>query len=290
MPRARWAGGVAVAAALSAVGCLSLSNGPTAGNWFDKYGVFGGSAPPAHKVFLQTTLIDQPAGDPYLTHDLWAGAGKPVPPDRAALLAENGIRVGRIDGNPPPEFLKLVTSERHTVHPTQRTCSPGDTKVVPVNGPIPRTEFGVTTEIGAAPTPFNLSAAECGLAVTPAAAEDGRVLLAFEPRIQFGQKQGWLRLTTDGTGFAWRDAKPSEAFTRLGWEATLGPKDYLIIGPTEQPVGALGGTLFVNPEGGIGRMRVLVVRAWRGPDTEEVSRTSRRAVAAQASESVAARR
>src|SRR5438067_1845702 len=124
MPRARWAGGVAVAAALAAVGCLSLPKAPTSAGWLDPYNVFGTSAP-AGKVFLQTTLIDQPAGDPYLTRELWAASGKPVPPERAALLAENGVRIGRIVGTPPAEFLKLVTSEQSTIRPTQSTCSPG---------------------------------------------------------------------------------------------------------------------------------------------------------------------
>ena len=283
MPRANWAGGVAVVAALSAVGCLSLPKAPSAGSWFDQYRVFGGSAPPANKVYLQTTLIDQPAGDPYLTRGLWAAAGKPVPADRAALLAENGVRVGLIDGNPPPEFLKLVTSDQHTLRPTQDSCSIGDPKVLPVNGPVPRAEFAVAAEIGAAPAAFDLAAAECGLAVTPAAADGGRVSLAFEPRVQYGAKQGWLRPTADGTGFAWRDGKPAEAFAKLGWDVTLGPKDYLLIGPTEQPVGTLGGTFFVTADGGLARMRVLVIRAWRGPDPGEASRTSRKAVAAQAS-------
>jgi hypothetical protein len=280
MSRVNWAGGAAVVVALAAVGCFSLPK-ETAASWFDRYGVFGGSAPPASKVFLQTTLIDQPAGDPYLTHDLWLTTGKPLAPDRAALLAENGIRVGLIDGNPPPEFLRLVTSELHTVRPTQLTCTPGDSKVVPVNGPVARAEFGVAAEIGTARTVFDLPAAECGLAVTPTAADGGRVKLAFEPRIQHGAKQGWLRPTADGTGFAWRDGKPIEAFAKLGGEVTLGPKDYLLVGPTELPLGKLGGAFFVNPDAG--RMRVLVIRAWRGPEPTDATTTSRKAVAAQAS-------
>jgi hypothetical protein len=259
---------------------LSLPN-ETTSNWFDRYGVFGGNAPPANKVFLQTTLIDQPAGDPYLTRDLWFAAGRPVAPDRAALLAENGIRVGLIDGNLPPEFLRLATSEVHTVRPTQQTCSPGDSKVIPVNGPILKAEFGVEKEIGTGRTAFDLSAAECGIAVTPSAADGGRVKLVFEPRIQHGAKQGWLRPTADGTAFAWRDAKPVEAFPKLGWEITLGPKDYALVGPTELPLEKLGGAFFVNP--GAGRMRVLVVRAWRGPEPSDATPTSRKSVAAQAS-------
>lgn len=283
MPRGSWASGVAVAAALAAVGCFALPKNPAAGTWFDPQYVFGHSA--ADKIFLQTTLIEVPAGDPYLTRELWVVAGKPIPPERAALLAENGFRVGRFGSSPPAEFLKLVTSDQHTLGASRDTRSPGHEKIIPVNGPLVHTVFAVAAEIGDPPTNYDLTAAECGLAVTPTPADNGRVKLTFEPRVQHGQRQGWIRPTADGTAFTRLDGKPTEVFDRLSWSVTVEPKDCVLVGPTEVPGGKLGGAFFVTTADGRARMRVLVVRAWRAePPSGPAS--ARRVIAAQASATV----
>src|SRR5205085_1613068 len=199
MPRPRCAGGVAVAAALAAVGCLSLPKAPTSAGWLDPYNGFGTAAPPG-KGLRQTTLIDQPAGDPYLTRELSAAPGKPLPPEPA----EGGGGQG-----------------------------------------------------------------------------------AVEPGGQDGAKEGWVRLAGDGAGVAWRDGKPAEAFDELGREVTVGPKDYLVVGPTEVPGGKLGGAFFVCTTDGRARMRVLVVRAWRSAEPAAGPVPGRKAVAAQAGVTVA---
>lgn len=282
MLRTLGASGLVMGILLSALGCMTLPRGAGSSEWLEELGMFGGQSTPVNKIFLQTTLIDQPAGDPYLTRDLWQSLTRPLAPEHGALLAENGVRVGLIDGNPPPEFLRLVTSEQHTLRPMQSTCTPGDAKVIPVNGPLDQVSFGVLAEIGTTPMTFDLPGAECGFAITPKPAADGQVQLHIEPRVQHGQKQGWLRPTADGTGFAWRDGKPAESFGKLAWDVTVTPSDYLVIGSTERPVGTLGSAFFLNDANGLSRMRVLVIRAWRGPDRAEPTTSSMRAVAVQA--------
>jgi hypothetical protein len=283
----------ALPAVLALVGCLPVPINPSQSKWLERSGLFGpASAGSPDQAVLHTVLIDQPAGDPYLTTELWQSVGKPLPPETAALLAENGIRVARIEGNPPAAFLKLVTSEPATVRPMQSNATLGDTKVQPVMGPIPQATFGVATDIGGPAKPFDVAQVECGLAITPTAGTGDRLHLAFQPRMQHGAKQGWLRPTADGTSFAWTDGKAAEAFDALAFELDLGPKEYLLIGPTESPAGKLGGAFFVDTSDGRPRMRVLVVRGWRPQPTAGPSAPGRRptaAVAAQASTPLVAR-
>lgn len=272
---------------LCATGCTHGAGKATSTNWLERSGLFAGAAVGnGDKAVFQTVLIDQPAGDPYLTHELWEASNKPLPPDRAALLAENGLRVAIIDGNPPPAFLKLVTSEVATVRPNQGTGSLNESRPVAVNGPVPRAVFATSSEIGGERTTFDLTQAECAFSVTPTAAEDGRIRLTFEPRTQHGTRQSWLRPSGDGTGFAWLDAKPGDAFPKLSFDVTLGPKEYLVLGPTASPVGKLGGTFFLDASEGRSHMRVLVIRAWRGVEPE-TARKPTAAVAAQASQVLA---
>jgi hypothetical protein len=68
---------------------------------------------------------------------------------------------------------------------------------------------------------------------------------------------------------------------------SVGPQDYLVIGPTELPVGKLGGAMFLTDNDGRNRMRVLVVRGWLGAESEAEPRRPTGAVAAQAGKTVA---
>jgi acetyl esterase/lipase len=256
--------------------------------WYDPAGLVAGAAPaPGKQAVLRTVLIDKPAGDPYLTAELWKQTDTAVPPEVAALLAENGLRVGRVAGNAPPEFLRLITSETATLRPMESRCPANEAKVVPVNGPVVKAQFDAWTDVGGKQTPYDLQNAEFAAAVTPKPGEPGRVTLSVEPRVQHANKQGWLRPNADLTGFAWADSKPVESFAKLTFEAGLGPQDYLIIGPTDSPVGKLGGAMFITDGDGRARMRVLVLRGWLGGESDPDPRRPTGAVAAQAGKSVA---
>jgi hypothetical protein len=249
--------GVVVAAA---GGCLSLGGRPAP----DRIDPSTSYAPPAasDKVVFRTALVDRPAGDPYLTRGLWADALKPLPAEAAALLAENGLRVGVFVGRPPTELARLLADDS-AVRPQDGTAAVGDPKPVPVNGPVPAAKFGLAVEVGGSPHPFDLSAVECAVALSGRPADDAGLRVGFEPRVQYGERQNWIRPTGDGTGLTWRDAKAEERFGKLGWELTVGPNDYVVVGPTESPGGTLGGVFFLPQADGRPRMRVLVVRGWR---------------------------
>jgi hypothetical protein len=200
-----------------------------------------------------------------LSRGLWASAGAPVPHELAALLAQNGLRVGVLTGMVPGEFDQLITSEHAAISPTHRTLQPNKPKVVPVNGPLGRCSYRVVHDLAADPARVELTGAECGLSVTARPADGGRVTLLCEPQVQHGEKQAWLKPTTDGSGFARRDAKPLEAYPTLAFEVTLGPQDYLVVGPADDPVDTLGQAFFYAAAEDRVRQRVLVIRALRGP-------------------------
>jgi hypothetical protein len=273
------------------VGCTPLQSG-RARNLWDTYNPLGFVSPSTRdKVVIRSVLVDQPLGDPYLSRELWSGTLSPLAADQAALLAENGFRVGIFPSNPPGELLSRINNEDSALKPNEGTVTIGEAKTLGVNGPIPRAVFGTYTEIGAQATVHELSGAEFAFSVTPTMLEGGKIKLSFEPRTQHGTKQGWLRPTIDGTGFSWLDSKAHDRFTKLSFDVTVSPGEYVVIGPTEQPTDKLGGATFVMNDT-LGRMRVLVVRAWRGPEmTNEgpaaPGRRLNRAIAAQAGQPMA---
>src|SRR5437764_685220 len=82
MRRVAWA---ALVCATAAAGCLSKSTTTTKVRSL-------GPTPPADGVFVQSVLVEQPVGDPFLDRDLWAAGPSAVLADETrVLLAENGL-------------------------------------------------------------------------------------------------------------------------------------------------------------------------------------------------------
>ncbi len=259
---------VCVVVGLLSIGSAGCFQFPKASRtaFLERYNPFGAaSAKPGERVILRSCLLDQPLGDAYLSHDLWANTLKPIGPEKAALLAENGLRVGVFATNTPSEFLERVNSSAATLRPTDSTISKGEAKLIATNGPVPSVLFASVPVIGAEPKQWELETAEFAWSIVATQAEAGKWRLSFEPRIQHGSRQGWLRPTADGTAFTRADQKAQEAFPSLQFEVVLAPGEFLVLGATEQPAGKLGGACFITQEADRQRMRVLVVRAWPAP-------------------------
>lgn len=269
---------------LACVGCMPF---PKRGdsNWSRMNPFTPAEAVP--KAILRTALIDQPAGDHYLTNELWLSAVKPLPSSTAAILAENGIRVGVFAGTPPPEFLRLI-NDGSAVKPTDNSVNLGDAKAIAIQGPLPTLPLSLIPDLGATPQNRTLNEVECALAITGTPSLNDKMTVRVEPRIQHGARQGWLRPTVDGTGLSWKDGKEQERYSKLAFEIELAPHDYLIIGATETPGERLGGAFFLNQQPDRARMRLFVLRAWQmNPVKPAVPGSRPGSIAAQASVPVA---
>lgn len=266
MRRPRKAGGfVAVLLGLCSTGCFA-TDGSTRTAFIN--GVRGLTTPGPDGLYVQTTFIEQPAGDAYLTKGLWAAAGKPLAHELVTLLAMNGLRVGVFTGNPPGEFDRLISSDHTTINPTFRTMQPGKPKVIPVNGPIDQLDYRAVTVLTADPTRTSGTDAECALSLTAWPADNNRVRLVCELLVQHGDRQSWIAPTSDGTAFTRQERKTLETFPTLSWEVMLSPGDYLVVGATDDPVGTLGHAFFFPTVNGVVRQRVFVTKAAHGMATE----------------------
>jgi hypothetical protein len=229
--------------------------------WYDPFAVLADS-PDA--VVLMTELVDRPGGDPYLNDGLWKTADKPLSHETAAVLAENGLRVGVISGIPPAEFSALVTNEKATTARRLNLRQMNEPKTLPVLGPVEALEYSVLPGLKADRVGVSVAGAECGFEVTPAPATGERVSLTLKPQVQHGGRQNWLKAAADGSSLAWDYHKPLEEYPDLACTVALAKGDYLIIGATDQPAGTLGEAFFFARESGRVRQRVLVIRANRG--------------------------
>jgi hypothetical protein len=255
----RWLCAVGCGLALAPIGCFWL-------NTYTPKRVVGRTLPdvPApdvgatDRVTFNTRLVEQPVGRSYLTGQLWTDVTDPLPHHLSALLAVNGLRVGVMSGRTPAEFDQLASGESTAVAPTVRHGLAGKPKVIPVNGPLERCSADVTDTLTADPRAFSWTAAECGLVATGTPHPSGGLTVRVQFQVQHGDKRAWWTPTADG-GFDRTDERTRESYPALTFEVPLDPKDVLVIGPTAEPGGTLGGAYFVTADQM--KQRVLVVRA-----------------------------
>jgi hypothetical protein len=279
----RCAGVGIVCVALGAAGCLWKTT-PAEGD--RRAHTVSRTAPPTEGISIDHVLLEQPVGDTFMNEELWANRPTPATPATTALLAENGLRVAIVSGNLPPKFQTLLASEPDTVNPRRFIFGNAKEHVIPTAGPTDPCRLEVLRDLAASRVKMQLSQARSGIMVRPEATTDRRIRLTCEPQIQHGERQEWLRPTADGTQFVKHGEVPTERFTEMAFDATLGVNDYLLIGWNAVEAGTLGATLFGVVADGRPRQRVLVIRAGQvGAVTSDLPAIASRrpSVAAEAS-------
>ena len=215
-------------------------------------------------LLLQSVLLDQPVGTPFLEQALWNATTSPLTHQDDALFERNGLRVGVLSGMIPTEFDRLISAEESTLNPMMRTLPPNEAKVVPIIGPLQECEFASAMTLLEPMETFHFEDVEAGLSVTGEPLTQDRVRLHCVLRLQHGQKQAYLEPSDDGSRFTRNSRKPLHDFPALKWSVDLDRNDFLIIGPTINPSNRVGRTLFFDETPGRPRHRLLVLRAGMG--------------------------
>ncbi|MBN9122456.1 MAG: hypothetical protein J0I06_25485 [Planctomycetes bacterium] len=253
----RWAWWAIVVCALAgAGGCLTRAARPTAES------VARSLAPvvPVEGVYLESVILERPLGDRFLNRDLWTDAVPVGSQETRTLLNENGLRAGVLSGSLPPRFQTLLESESESLGGRGLTFAMRKEEVLPTSGASERCEFGLLADLAGKRAPVALKQARAGVMVRPEAQGD-RVKVYCEPQIQHGEKREWLRPSADGTGFVKFEEVPLARYSVLGFDASLGRSEYLVIGWQADQPDTLGAALFAVEANGQPRQRVLVVRA-----------------------------
>ena len=87
--------------------------------------------------------------------------------------------------------------------------------------------------------------------MTPTLTADGRTTLHFLPRIEHGQIQLDIQPASEPSGLvSWQAEyhRPQDSYPDLGWEVTLAPNDYVVIGAFIDDLETLGAQCFTPKE------------------------------------------
>jgi hypothetical protein len=244
-------------------------------------------ATPVEGLFLESVILERPAGDRFLDRDLWSEALPVGGQEGRVLLSENGLRAGVLVGSLPQRFQTLLESESEALNGRGLTFAMRKEEVLPTSGLNERCEFSLLADLAGKRAAVAFKHARCGVLVRPEALPDGRVRIYCEPQIQHGERREWLRPSADVTGFVKFEEIPLARYPVLGFEATLGRNEYLVIGWQADQSDTIGEALFAVEANGQPRQRVLVIRARQvnpgaPADLPSLGPTRRPSVAAEA--------
>ena len=216
-----------------------------------------------HTVMVETALIERPIGDTYINRELWQDTdevflGLPL----REALRENGLRVGQVVGSPPAGFQTLLLSPRCCTNPNRLLVPSGRTIPVYVSPTVlAHSSFDVVLDGDR--SELEVDQARFGFDVTATLTSDGRTRLVFTPKVETGESLLPFQASPEESRWVLRVEKPSRAFSRLGWEVTLTPGQYLVVGCMPDQAGTLGYSAMMNADGTNPVQRLLVIRTNR---------------------------
>lgn len=262
-------------------GCVLES--PTVGLW-KRIHPFQGPIG-ADVIQLDVAVLEAPVADPILNQDLWKLADElGLSPETQTLLTQNGFRVGQIGGIAPRELLDLLTSERSCVFSRRIQLRSGSSRSLVLGPTVDQCQF-VLHENGEE-RPMNLAKGRYLLSVVPTVPSDSaggplaaRTQLRFTPEIHAGSSStvssiiDYSPLTSHHSAGAtsWESSgqEPTERYSKLAWDITLAPNDYVLIGTWYDRSNTLGWQSFVRTQETPPVQRVLVLRTTRSTPAVE---------------------
>jgi len=225
---------------------------------------------PSDAVQLEVAVIERRLGDSYLNREVWTFTDEQVVDlEHKAALGDNGFRVGQVVGMTPSGLQSLLTSERACIKHRNYLLGEGKTKSLEIGATVPHCRFSVIQQ--GEPIEVSLEEAEFSLIVQPTLTGDGRTRLHFTPQVEYGEKLRDFRVAPDGSGYVMAINRPYKTFPALGWDVTLAPNQYVIVGGRLEHPHRLGHECFAQPDEPGAMQRLLVIRTNRaagGADEE----------------------
>jgi hypothetical protein len=231
----------------------------------------GGQVIAAKRCRLDVVILTRPEGDAVLDRVLWQVADEQVlEPTRRRALEANGLRIGRVIGDLPPEVEALLTARPPDQPDVMTLVNPDGTEsqVDPSHAPAREELTLLLSHPDGKSTGKAYRDAKAYLRLT-ATHGDGPddVALRVAPEIHHGpRRQGFGMMPTGGMPtpreFRIVSGQAEETFGDLAATLELKPGQIAAIGVQPGRPGSLGDVLFRRPDGTSDRMLQSVVLVW----------------------------
>lgn len=256
-----------IALLLALVSACASEKSEKSNGWLDRFGPFHGLTGP-DAITMDVALLETPIGDRFINQDLWTVVDEQVVAlEGKASLEDNGFRVGQVGGVTPPGLQTLLTSRRSCIDPKRLQIRSNTPTPIALGPAVRNCRFEVHQAIKT--TSVALPQARCLLELVPSASQSGRIIIHFTPVIEHGQTALLPQPATDLSRWELREQTPTERYPALGWDVSLSPNEYVIVGARFEKAGTLGHACFIRSDVAPPVQRLLVIRAYSSSTAED---------------------
>jgi hypothetical protein len=221
---------------------------------------------------LRVVVVSRPLDDPALGDAVWRVADEQViESDRRASLEQNGLRIGRISGELPPEIQAILDAPPpRKVEPLMIAVPKGENALVDLGANEPQLNLLLNRDGKVAGKDY--ADAKGHLRLTLESEEPGSVTIRLVPLLRFGPvRQGWTAVS-GGSPLApqqlvMRNGQDEETFREMSASVSLSPGQALVVSGWMERDSSLGRFLFTSRETGSDREERKVLFLWAGPST-----------------------
>jgi hypothetical protein len=204
---------------------------------------------------LNQVIIDH--CEQYLSDGLWRDVDEQVVPlEVRPKLEDNGYRVGLLRNALPAKLQQLLGTPQSCPFMKRLVAKAEHEWFWPLGAHASTLAVKVTQD--GKPDNRELEKPEFGLLIQATSLPEGKTKLVMTPMLRHGSAMFQAKPNRERTGWELNNERPEEKFTKLSWEMTLKPNEYVVIGGWNNKQQTLGQHSFVEKEHG--RHRVLVLR------------------------------
>jgi hypothetical protein len=250
-----WLSVLAMAAAsglLIVAGCALDKNATRTESVYGRVGGHGGDMIEPKRCLLRVAILSRPFGDPLVNATIWSAADEQViaPPERRAWEV-NGLRIGRIVGELPPEVQALLqeTSPQKKVVPATFFVESGEQTLISISDSVEQASLLLNRDERVFGRDFR---AASGFFRLTAEHEGSHALaLRLVPEIHHGPVQRTFQPLPNASQFAPQqfkinDGQQEETFRELPLNVSVEPGQAVAIGLIPEQKRSLGSFLFTQ--------------------------------------------
>ncbi len=236
-------------------------------NLFEQIGRPHGQLIEPRKCMLRVAIVERPLRDPSINEVVWKAADEQsITPEARRTLQVNGIRLGRITGELPPDLESVLAAPPpHKVEPATFLLDDGEQTLISTNEPVEQ----VTLLMNRDNRPYGKDYQAASGYFRVIAAHDGAhgVSLRFTPEIHHGQTQRSYQAITNAAPYAAQqfkisDGQPAESLPDLAASLVLETGQVAVVGCRPEHEGSLGSFLFIQADAHGDQRRQKLVLIW----------------------------
>jgi hypothetical protein len=236
-------------------------------NLFEQIGRQRGQLIEPRKCVLRVAIVERSFRDPSINEIAWKTADEQaITPEARRALQVNGLRIGRITGEFPPELEAVIAAPPpHKVEPATFLLDDGEQTLISINEPVDQ----VTLLMNRDNRPYGKDYQSASGYFRVIASHDGAnaVSLRFTPEIHHGQVQRSYQAMTNAAPYAAQqfkinDGQPEESLPDLAASLVLETGQVAVVGCRPEQERSLGAFLFTQSNGHGDQRRQKLILVW----------------------------